>query len=289
MRTTLLLFLAGFSWLAHAQTTYVDSRGNTHRCGPFELSVLETDTLFADWYAENYTTFAMWEGATDWKAALEGMEVDVYLGTWCGDSKRWVPQFVALWDALGLDRDQLHFVALYNGTDQYKQGPNGEEKGLNIHRVPTFIFKEAGEEVARIVESPANDLVTDVAQIALGVPSQPNYRGATYTQNMLAHYSQQEIYDNYREHVNAVYRLVKGTRELNTLGYVYLRAGEVEKALMTFEMNTYFYPYDPNVFDSYGEALALAERNEEAAAQYEKVLALDPENTNAQEQLAKLR
>ena len=49
-----------------------------------------------------------------------------------------------------------------------------------IHRVPAFIFKTENIEYARIVESPKNDLITDVAQIALGYPSSPNYEGANY-------------------------------------------------------------------------------------------------------------
>ena len=46
------------------------------------------------------------------------------------------------WDLLGLELAQLEFIALYVDDDRYKQGPNGEEKGKNIHRVPTFIFYE---------------------------------------------------------------------------------------------------------------------------------------------------
>jgi len=61
----------------------------------------------------------------------------------------------------------LEIIALYNG-EKTKQGPNGEEKGMGIHRVPTFIFEQGGKEIARIVEDPATDFETDIAQIALG-------------------------------------------------------------------------------------------------------------------------
>ena len=62
------------------------------------------------------------------------------MGTWCGDSKEWVPSFLKIWDQLGLDRKKLIFTALYDIDERYKQGPNGEEKGKQIHRVPNFIF-----------------------------------------------------------------------------------------------------------------------------------------------------
>ena len=91
-----------------------------------------------------------------------------------------MPQFVKLWDELGLKRSQLRLIGLYNDDERYKTSPNGEEKGKQIHRVPVFIFKSNNVEYARIVESPKNDLVTDVAQIALGFPSAPNYEGANY-------------------------------------------------------------------------------------------------------------
>ena len=107
------------------------------------------------------------------------------MGTWCGDSKKWVPRFLKLWDAYELDRSKLRFTALYDTDEKYKQDPNGEELGKKIHRVPTFIFKRDGAEFARIVESPRNDLKTDLQQIALGVSSEPNYRGATYLIDVL--------------------------------------------------------------------------------------------------------
>ena len=48
------------------------------------------------------------------------------MGTWCGDSKEWVPSFLKIWDQLGLDRKELTFTALYDIDERYKQGPNKE-------------------------------------------------------------------------------------------------------------------------------------------------------------------
>lgn len=268
--------------------TYEDSRGNTHLCGPFPLETLETDPNYSPWFLEGVENWNPELTSTLWAQNLKETQVDIYLGTWCGDSKRWVPRFVTTWEKLGLSRDQLNFIALYNGDSLYKQGPNGEHLGKKIHRIPTFIFKQQGEEVARIVESPHNDLVTDLAQIAYGVPSAPNYRAVSYLQEVLDSNTKEDIYANYREYMNTAYRKAGGSRELNTLGYVYLRAGEIEKALLVFEMNTYLFRFEPNVFESYGEALAIAGKNTEAIAQYTKVLELDPTNEIAQEQLASL-
>ena len=292
MRITISLMLLFINFLGFGQRasdTYTDHNGNTHLKGSFSLARLEKDTLYQKWYEQSYAAFHVRENDPSWKKALKDVEVDIYLGTWCGDSKNWVPKFVKLWDSLGLDRAQLHFTALYNGEEKYKQGPNGEEKGKQIHTVPTFIVKKEGNEYARIVETPCNDLETDLAQIALGYPSAPNYRAATYMINLLETQSIDTIYQNFREHVYEAYELVSSMSELNTLGYVLLRAGEVDKALVIFQMNTYLFRYNPNVYDSYGEALAKAGRKDEAIQQYEKVLKIDPENKNAIDQLDKLR
>lgn len=285
---TLLITVSGIN-SSQAQDTYVDSRENTHLIGPFTLERLQADTLYSTWYQESYDSYHMKGENPLWAKQLENLEVDIYLGTWCGDSKNWVPKFVKLWDDLGLDRSQLHFTALYNGDEKYKQGPNGEEKGLGIHRVPTFIFKKEGTEYARIVETPLNDLETDLAQISLGYPSEPNYRAATYLTNLLEEQTIDSVYKNLRAHIYESYELVSKVSELNTLGYVYLRAGEVDKASVVFQINTFLFRYDPNVFDSYGEVLAKKGMTQESIAQYEKVLQIDPENKNALEQLAMLK
>ena len=77
--------------------------------------------------------------------------------------------------------------------------------------------------------------------------------------------------------------------ELNTLGYVLLRAGELDKAMTVFHFNTFIFRYDPNAHDSYGEALALAGKTEAAIKSYEKVLTVKPEDENALVQLVELR
>ena len=268
---------------------YENSRNESHICGTFQIDELEKDTIFQKWYNKNYLDFKVSSKKRNWVKDLKNVEVDIYLGTWCGDSKKWVPKFVKLWDELGLNRSQLKFIALYDFTDgKYKQGPNGEEKNKDIHRVPTFIVKRNSKEIARIVESPNNDLETDLAQIALGYPSNPNYRGATRMINLLKLNSTDSVKTNI-EYLNEVYGLVKSPSELNTLGYVYLESDRIDKALTIFYYNTRFFKYNPNVYDSYAEALAKSGQNGEAIKNYEKVLLLDRSNDHAREQIMELK
>tara|TARA_B100001109_G_scaffold255548_1_gene259176 strand:- start:3791 stop:4717 length:927 start_codon:yes stop_codon:yes gene_type:complete len=283
-----LVLVIAFNSNSYSQensTFYTDKDGEKHLCGPFELNLLLNDTTFSNWYKESLEDYDIQVENTPWKKALEETEVDIYLGTWCGDSKNWVPKFVKLWEELGLKQEQLHFIALYDGDEKYKQSPNGEEVGKNIHRVPTFIFKKNGEEIARIVESPANDLLTDLAHISLGYPSAPNYKGANYLMNLIAEKGLKEIKNNFKEHVNKVYRLQQSSAELNTLGYVYLRSGKIDEALMVFYMNMLCYRYNPNMYDSYAEALEV-QGNDKAALQYYKIaLEKEPKSEHALERI----
>jgi tetratricopeptide (TPR) repeat protein len=286
----LFLFCALVSFYLRAQIaqTYENARSEIHLCGPITLADLQ-DSAYVSWYNQSYQGFELSDKPHKWSKNLKGTEVEIYMGTWCGDSRNWVPAFVRLWDELGLDKSQLKLIALYDGEEKYKQGPNGEEKGKNVHRVPTFIFKKEGEEYAQIIESPSNDLETDLAQIALGYPSEPNYAAATYMIDLLENNSKEDRQENFKMYLNAAYKLASKSGELNTLGYFYLYSGRTEDAITIFKHNMFFFRHEPNVYDSYAEALAIGGYTEEAIKYYGKVLELDPDNENALAQIEKLK
>lgn len=267
---------------------YNTEEDDKHIWGEFPIDYLKEDTTYSNWYNESYNSFTLEKTDYDWVKNLEDDKVEIYLGTWCGDSQEWVPQFLKLWDELGLSRDQLKFTALYGSGDDYKQGPNGEEEGLNIHRVPTFIFKDDGNEYARIVESPNTDLLTDVAQIALGYPSAPNYRGANYMLQVFDTMSMDEIYKDINNIYRTAYYKVGRYAELNTLGHVLSAADKKKEALLVFQFNTYYYPGNWRAHDSYAELLVEMENYPEAIKEYEKIVSLNPENEEAKAELDRL-
>ncbi|MEM8894834.1 MAG: tetratricopeptide repeat protein [Bacteroidota bacterium] len=289
IRVILIAILATGSLFSYSQPiSYENSQGEVHLAGSITPSDLNSGH-YNEWYEESYSKFELSDKSTNWSSSLEDAQVKIFLGTWCGDSKKWVPRFVHLWEELGLDPNQLEFTALHDGVDKYKQGPEAEEKGYQVHRVPTFIFSREGEEFARIVESPVSDLETDLAQIALGYPSEPNYRAATYMMELLANNTDDEIDAQLKEHLNTVYRMAHQSKELNTLGYVYLRSGRIREAVTTFMFNTYYFPYEPNVYDSYAEALEADGQLDQALENYEKALALDPGNERTKEKVMALQ
>ncbi|MEJ5995442.1 thioredoxin family protein [Pedobacter sp. Du54] len=92
----------------------------------------------------------------------KGKKITIVLGTWCGDSKYQVPNFLKIADALNLTDKDITFIAV-DGT---KKAENGLIDKLKIERVPTIIFNDKkGTEIGRITESPKETLEKDMLKI----------------------------------------------------------------------------------------------------------------------------
>ncbi|HXX65087.1 MAG TPA: thioredoxin family protein [Bacteroidota bacterium] len=91
----------------------------------------------------------------------QGIEVTVFFGAWCSDSKRQVPRFLRIADGAQMDPAHIHFYAL----DRTKKSSDGLTERFAIDRVPTFIFIKDGKEVGRITEEPKNTLEADMLTI----------------------------------------------------------------------------------------------------------------------------
>lgn len=282
-----MLSMLLISFTSIAQASYLDKNNQEHLWGKIQLSHLK-EAPYQEWFDDNYDAFQPNLGEEFPRTKLQDTKVTIYLGTWCGDSKLWVPRFVKVWDELGLDRNQLHFVALHNKSAVYKQGPDGEEKGLNIHRVPTFIFEQNDQEIARIVESPLNSMEADIAQISLGFPSNPRYRGASYLSTLYAQVPVDSLTQHFRPALRKIYREVHTSGELNTFGYVLKAAGRDQEALFAFQLNAWLFKHHPNVHDSLGEMYFHLKDYRQAKNAYEQVLKLEADNENAQEMLGKI-
>ncbi len=77
--------------------------------------------------------------------------------------------------------------------------------------------------------------------------------------------------------------------EINGQGYRLLQEGKTEKAITLLRINTGLFPESWNVWDSFGEALLKGGDTEGAKRMYEKSIALNPDNANGREALARLR
>lgn len=87
--------------------------------------------------------------------------ITIVLGTWCSDSKEQVPRFLKILDVLNYRTDLLELICV----DKSKTAGHIDISGLNIERVPTFIFYRESKEIGRIIETPVQRLEDDMFHI----------------------------------------------------------------------------------------------------------------------------
>lgn len=173
--TTLLL---GFSYNLYAQN--INQEITIDGKQPYligEVSILGlSSNSYNTWFQPNYESYKTNTGKLEHiKEVLKTYNVLIFMGTWCGDSKREVPRFIKILKSVDFPMENLKIVALDKSKDAYKKSPQGEEWGLNIRRVPTFIFYKNGREINRIIESPITTLEEDILKIILLEEYIPNY------------------------------------------------------------------------------------------------------------------
>jgi thiol-disulfide isomerase/thioredoxin len=94
-----------------------------------------------------------------------GAEVVVFLGTWCGDSRRELPR---LWKAMDSGSGAVNFQIRYIGVDHAKKEPADLVKEYNVLYLPTFIVRRGGREVGRIVETAPHGIERDLLGLLTG-------------------------------------------------------------------------------------------------------------------------
>lgn len=105
------------------------------------------------------------------KNNINDYKIKVFMGTWCGDSKREIPKLYKLLELSNYDLDKLEM----NGVRLDKTLPNDLQEEYDIHHVPTIIFYKNGEEVGRFVEYAQEEFEDDIAKIVSGQDYQHSY------------------------------------------------------------------------------------------------------------------
>jgi len=127
---------------------------------------------FNQWFDENYNYYSLNESVVEeLKKHINEITIKAFLGTWCGDSQIEVPVFIKLLDTLNFDYNNLMMIAV----DRDNKTPENLQEGLNIIRVPTFIFYKNEIEIGRYVEFPRETLEKDILKIVSGKPYKHSY------------------------------------------------------------------------------------------------------------------
>lgn len=129
--------------------------------GKIKIEDLE-QPAFQDWYQSSYKSLTA-EKATlnEIEKHIHDYDIKLFMGTWCSDSQRVVPQFIRLLEKVNYNENNLEMYAL----DENKQSPLKIEEEYDIQYVPTIIFMKNGEEVNRFVEFAQESIAQDVAKI----------------------------------------------------------------------------------------------------------------------------
>ncbi|EDP98322.1 thioredoxin family protein [Kordia algicida OT-1] len=267
-----------------------DARGRDMMLGKITKEGF-TENSFNSWFSTNYEAYQPDAIITKkLQRKLKKYNITIFMGTWCGDSKREVPRFYKVLEAASFPESKLQVIGLNNARSAYKQGPNGEEKGLNIHRVPTFIvYNKKGKEIGRIVEHPVESLEADLLKIVRRKSYEHNYLVVTKLNDLFEKKGTEYVANNTEKVVSKLQKHSESLKELNTYGYVLLRAKAYQKAIAVFTINTQLFPESKNGYDSLAEAYFTVEDYKNAQKYYAKVLELDANDTNAKTMLAKMK
>jgi len=93
---------------------------------------------------------------------LNEKKIVVVFGTWCKDSKMWVPYFFRMLDLMQYDPSKVLLIAV----NRDKKARDMDLSKYKIERVPTFIIYDKNEnELGRIVETPRYSLEEDLLEI----------------------------------------------------------------------------------------------------------------------------
>jgi len=145
----------------NAQTVAMDSVSHERvLIGPVERSAFQDSS----WYKENYSLYKPQATLIHQIDSLgAGDSILVVFGSWCSDSHIWVPMFLSIMDSTTMTH-KISFIAVPRSKGWRDQ----LTPGLNIEKVPTFIFYYGGKEIGRIVEEPKGDIGENIVEILKG-------------------------------------------------------------------------------------------------------------------------
>ena len=157
-----LLFSCGVNTNAIKATHFNYIKKDSVVIGKIPISLISKPNNGFDWFCKNYNKYNVKEDLiSQLKPLTSNISIDVYLATWCGDTKRMLPKFIKILDHLGYNLNKVNYYAL----DKQKKGLKTINKKLKIRYVPTIIFYRNGKEINRIVEKHIESTEADMLNI----------------------------------------------------------------------------------------------------------------------------
>ena len=264
-----------------ANLEYKDANGNLNLLGATSRDRL-AQAPFDTWYNKSYADYSIDSAtANKLKPLLKNKQFVIFMGTWCGDSRREVPRMYKLLDYCGVKPSQIKLVNVNNHDSAYKQSPAHEERGLYIFRVPDLLVFDRDKEVGRIVESPLTTLEKDLLAIAEGKNYSPKYPGTAYLINQFQTPGWMSTPAAHEQVAEQLRPLIGQWGELASFGRVMLIAGETDRAIDAMRINTILYPAEAGAWQYLATAYVKKANKPAAKDCCQKVLQLQPGNQQA--------
>ena len=155
--TTITLFGCSINPFSRNGQTYIYQK-------PYHYGIINRELLMShdgySWFTKQYNQYQ----PTKNKLNLSDIEIRIFMGTWCHDSKREVPRLIKILDNLKYDYSKLVIV----GLTKDKKGYFKDYTKFNILNTPTLIFYRNDQEIGRIIEKPKDSLESDMISIIEG-------------------------------------------------------------------------------------------------------------------------
>ena len=117
------------------------------------------DSVFNNTWTTEYNNYQPdFETLDKLEGRLDHIIITIVFRSTCSDSREQLPRLFKILNELNYDLNSINLI----GVNREKKGLSNEAEGLEIELVPTIIFYKDGNEIGRIVETPAESLEKDL-------------------------------------------------------------------------------------------------------------------------------
>lgn len=161
MRRSFVIFAIGILFQSCAAT---ESHRQTVNNEPMLIGTIDQTELFREFpvFKKNYDSYIPKDSVIQsMKRCSDKIHIEIFLGTWCGDSKRNAAYFLKTLDLAGRPNITYTMIAL----DRSKKDSEQRTSKHSIRRVPTMVFLKNEKEIGRITEYPERSVEEDMLSI----------------------------------------------------------------------------------------------------------------------------
>lgn len=158
-----VLSLIAFMFILQSCAAHVSHKQIINK-EPLLIGTVSRQELFTEFpvFKTNYDSYVPNDSVIQKLKSYSGnVHIEIFLGTWCGDTKRNLPSFLKAMDRAGLRTITYTLHAL----DRTKKDKEKLTAKYSVSRVPTMVFLKSEKEIGRITESPVKSVEEDMLSI----------------------------------------------------------------------------------------------------------------------------